>query len=102
MQKTLDRFNNVNLLRFRQFRIDRQCESLASSAFRFRKLTFLVTEMEETLLPVKWNRIVNLCTHAVRLQMFHKSIAPFRDANHVLMKDVTRAWSNMRRDDWKV
>src|SRR5690349_21527105 len=88
--KTRDRFDYVSLLRVGELRINGQRQRLARRALRLGKLAFFVTEISKTFLPVQRNWIIHFCAHAVSFQVFHHRVAMLRNANHVLMKDVTR------------
>src|SRR5215213_8959254 len=93
----LDGLNNVNLLLIGEFRITRQRERLISRRLRLRQVALLVTEILETLLQVKRDRVIDLAANAVIFQMLHQRIAITRDTNHVLMEDVTAIGSDFRR-----
>src|SRR5215213_95837 len=101
LSKALDGINDVNLLLFRKLRITRQSERLIRCGLRLRKITFFISQILETLLQVKPNRIVDFAAYIVRLQVLHQRIAISGNTNHVLVKNVTAIGSNLRRDERK-
>ena len=56
--ETLDRIDDVNLLRFGQLRIAGNA-NVSRAAFPLREIASFVTEIRKTFLPVKRNRIIN-------------------------------------------
>src|SRR6266404_847750 len=79
----------LDLLR-RQIRMNRQGERGSRQLFAYRKIPRCVPQLAKTRLLVQRQRVINLASYAVRLQMFLQAIAIARAANDELMVDVAR------------
>ncbi len=86
------------LLRFAEFRVNRQGNCFPGSALSYGKVAFLVAQVIKTSLQVQRNGIIDARADAVPGQVFNKLIAVRGHTDNILMENVAHIlaheWSN--------
>ena len=72
-----------------QFRIDRQGQDFRRRSFGFRQVTFLISQILETLLQMQWMRVIDFAPHTRRGQVRAELVASSpRNADRILIPNV--------------